>query len=708
VNAAADTPETKSSGFRLQILDEPLQPLDPKVQPPADSHKKADAISWFMTGRLMERRNEFKSAYEAYQKAVELDPSAIEVYRALVPLAFSLNQTEQALKYALKSVELDPSDHELLRRLGVYMAAQRNLPRAIQFLEKALSSPALNKKSGAYVILIRDLAVLYTSVGQVEKAADNYAIVFEALNNPEKYKLTLKTRKALLADPGTIYERMGQTFLAAKRTQLAIDAFEKAAKSRNGKPGNLNFNLAQVYLLKQQPDKAIEHLQKYLDAQLQSKGQAAYQLLAKILKEQDQSDQLIPRLEELAKKDSRNNHLQFFLADQYLGKDRLADAEAIFKKALEGAENVTAYVGLAEIYRKTNKPQKLLEVMGKGLKLRNGAEQLQSEIEALSEDEKLLDGLIDVATKQLESEKPELEFGSSLILAELSAQANKTDAAVRFYRYGIKLRKDRSKLLYDKLGSHLLSVDRYAQAAEVYREAADQPSLARFKPDYLFSLSQALEMDGKTKEALATIAEAKKTVPDHPLLYFQEAWIHYHSKNWEKAIELFEGVIKKFPKEQRIVRSSQLSLSNIHVQRGDMKKGEAVLEQVFASNPDDIQVNNDLGYLYADQGKKLEQAEKMIRKALKAEPENAAYLDSMGWVLYRLEKFAEAAKYLEQATQLESGSDTTIWDHLGDCYQSMKQSEKAKTAWKKALELGEESSSPDKKLLEKIKQKLKQ
>ena len=61
-----------------------------------------------------------------------------------------------------------------------------------------------------------------------------------------------------------------------------------------------------------------------------------------------------------------------------------------------------------------------------------------------------------------------------------------------------------------------------------------------------------------------------------------------------------------------------------------MRKGEQVLEEVLAEDPDDPSVNNDLGYLYADQGKNLEKAEKMIRKAVEAEPDNDAYQDSMG------------------------------------------------------------------------------
>ena len=103
----------------------------------------------------------------------------------------------------------------------------------------------------------------------------------------------------------------------------------------------------------------------------------------------------------------------------------------------------------------------------------------------------------------------------------------------------------------------------------------------------------------------------------------------------------------------------------------------------------------------------MEQAEQMIAKALKAEPENVAYLDSMGWVLFKLGKYAEAVPHLEKAVGKLSGGDDTIWDHLGDVYDRLQQPAKALEAWKKALEGAKASTAPDKKLIERIEEKIK-
>ena len=114
-----------------------------------------------------------------------------------------------------------------------------------------------------------------------------------------------------------------------------------------------------------------------------------------------------------------------------------------------------------------------------------------------------------------------------------------------------------------------------------------------------------------------------------------------------------------------------------------------------------------MGYLYADQGKNLEQAEKMIRKAVAAEPDNAAYIDSLGWVLFKLGKAEEALPHLEKAATMEGGGDATIWDHLGDVYDRLGKSAKASQAWRKALEEAREATRPDKALIGRLEDKLK-
>jgi tetratricopeptide (TPR) repeat protein len=134
------------------------------------------------------------------------------------------------------------------------------------------------------------------------------------------------------------------------------------------------------------------------------------------------------------------------------------------------------------------------------------------------------------------------------------------------------------------------------------------------------------------------------------------------------------------------MRDARLILSNIAVHQNNLVEAEEWLEQILDEYPADIGALNDLGYLYADQGKKLHRALQMIQKAVEAEPKNPAYRDSLGWVLFRLERFAEAVEELQRAAEIDDSSDGVLQDHLGDALRATGQVQAAKEAYQKAVD----------------------
>jgi Flp pilus assembly protein TadD len=147
-------------------------------------------------------------------------------------------------------------------------------------------------------------------------------------------------------------------------------------------------------------------------------------------------------------------------------------------------------------------------------------------------------------------------------------------------------------------------------------------------------------------------------------------------------------------------------LSNVYSAARRFPEAEEQLELMLKMDPNDATACNDLGYIWADQGKKLKEAEELIRKALEldrkrrattgptvgvdAEGENAAYIDSLGWVLFRRGDFEGARRELERASAMPDGDDPVIWDHLGDVYHRLEMTERARTAWQHALGLYEQ------------------
>jgi Flp pilus assembly protein TadD len=120
---------------------------------------------------------------------------------------------------------------------------------------------------------------------------------------------------------------------------------------------------------------------------------------------------------------------------------------------------------------------------------------------------------------------------------------------------------------------------------------------------------------------------------------------------------------------------------------------------VLELDPTDAVAHNDLGYQLADLNRKLDEAERLIRRALELDHlqkvdqledagESAAYLDSLGWVLFRRGRLPEARELLERAAaQPEGAADPTIWDHLGDVCARLDRPQDAATAWRRAQEL---------------------
>tara|TARA_R110002095_G_scaffold208914_1_gene194941 strand:- start:932 stop:3208 length:2277 start_codon:yes stop_codon:yes gene_type:complete len=719
-NAEKDSPKQPvPKVFTLEqgIADDVVLPLIPAKPRTPGEQKQIDSAAWYMTGRMREARNDFIGAYDAYKKAMEFNPNSIEIYRVLIRLASGLDKTEEAIEFAQKAVELDPEDYELMRKLGLHMAGQGRYEEAVMFLKKATESPSIDKKSGVYVVILHDQANLYERLGKKEEASQCWEVVFDALTKPDQFTFEFNTLSQLEAKQGKLYERMGQSFLETDRLKLAVEAFNKAAESQKGRPGILKYHLAQVYYRSKQYQQALDSLQAYYDEQLQSKGRQAYEFLADILKALNRSDELIPKLQTLAEKDRFNRTLHYFLAEQYGNQGQFDEAEKTYLDSIGKSSDSEGLAGLLDLYQKNQKYEKLIETLSQIVQTGDGIQRIQINLERMSKDEKFVKGLIAEAEKLKAQDPPGVDVFSGFIIAKLAAESDQKKAAREFYQFAMDAAEKHAKpqirgnwtlLILQEYSQLLREEDQYGELAELLKKSVENPLLAPQRINLMYFLADAYERNGETEAALKVNAEARQAAPNFPLLDYQHAWIYYHNRDWEKAIVQMQDFLKKYPGQQERIYQVKMMLSNTYVQQGDIGKGEAVLEEMLADDPENPSINNDLGYLYADQGKNLEKAEKMIRIALKSEPDNMAYLDSMGWVLFKREKYEEAQKYLEKASKLPGGGDSTILDHLADCYHKLNKTKEATDLWKKALEEAQKSATPDAKLIEQLQKKINQ
>lgn len=738
----------------LQAQDEkqegplPRQPGDDVAKPlkkplSGKAKQRLEAESWFMTGRLEQKEGRLQSAMKAYKKALEFDESS-DIYRELIPLCFQMNRLQEGTRYARRAVELDPNDYEVLRQLAMLSMGANRAAAAIEYIEKALESDRLEEFSPANVILHRDLVRLCGASQKLERAADGCEVLFAAMKAPDKYGLDAAAQRELAQQTDLI----GSVLAAAGKRDKAIDVFKEQARIRGNRPGSHNLRLASLYLQGRDYENAETQIVRFLKTG--PKRLEPYQMYGQILINSDRKDERIPKFEELQKDQKRNSTLAFYLGQLYIEAKRLDDAESTITAAIRKSGNPVGYLSLAEIYRQRKDAEKLLDAL---IKAGKADVTLPPQFAAsIGRDKKLAEELLVVGKRRAKVAPASIGYQGNYMLGQIASSLEKSDDAVAFYRSALQTgRADQIPLVSMELGTALLFDDKYAEAADVLENAVKLPAnneqARRRQVLLLYRLAQAREFGDETEQAVKALKRAQSMPEAQPMqatLHYQEGWTYFHAqqldkaeeklqyvierfardrdtlkrsrqllasvhsqqRNFESAIEEFESIIQDYGNEPSTVRSARMSLSSLYISKGDQPKAEAILEEVLQDDPDDPGVNNDLGYLYADQNKKLAQAESMIRKAVEADPENAAYLDSLGWVLFRREKYAEAIEWLEKAIKLPTGEDSTIVEHLGDNYEKLGKADEAMKNWKRALKIEDSAPYPDETVLERLKKKV--
>lgn len=222
-------------------------------------------------------------------------------------------------------------------------------------------------------------------------------------------------------------------------------------------------------------------------------------------------------------------------------------------------------------------------------------------------------------------------------------------------------------------------------------------------------LIQAVTKQGKFEQAL-TLIDSLIKAQDHWLERQLKGWVLREAGKFEEAAKVYEDVLARIGKDKdlepeekdRYLERNRYILSNVYVDLKQIDKASEYLQQLLEKKPDDPGYHNDLGYIWADHDMKVEEAEKLIRRALeldrkrrKANPElkpeddhdNGAYLDSLGWVLFKQKKFKDAKEALLEAVKDKSSQHIEIYDHLGDVHMALGERELALAAWRKGLEV---------------------
>jgi|LSQX01.2.fsa_nt_gb tetratricopeptide (TPR) repeat protein len=168
-----------------------------------------------------------------------------------------------------------------------------------------------------------------------------------------------------------------------------------------------------------------------------------------------------------------------------------------------------------------------------------------------------------------------------------------------------------------------------------------------------------------------------------PILEFLQGRLLLYSNKHEEALLCFKTVLA----HSKETFYPNYHCATIYEKLNDIAAAETHLLRCLKVNPDDADIQNFLGYLYAENTMKLEEAEKLIGQALSVDPENPYYLDSMGWVYYKQGKSEKAADYVRRALYGMDTDDAVLREHLGDIYFQQGKRDQALVQWRHALRL---------------------
>ncbi|HOX22053.1 MAG TPA: tetratricopeptide repeat protein [Elusimicrobiales bacterium] len=278
------------------------------------------------------------------------------------------------------------------------------------------------------------------------------------------------------------------------------------------------------------------------------------------------------------------------------------------------------------------------------------------------------------------------------MLAQFYEAKGSTEAALSTYIAAVE-RDSKNAAVLTHIGGMLLASEKDAEA-QIYFErarAADRGNhganfglamLAEKRGDFLgvanylrgsdsysrdpalwVRASYYLSQAGALSEAVNNLGQAHAKWPDNPEITYFYALGLDDSGQTDKALELVEGLLRSNPD----YRDAKLQYAVLCERSGKIAEAEKAFRELIAKKPEDAYALNYLGYMLADRGLKLEEARAFILRAVALEPENGAYLDSLGWADFKLGRVSQASDSLRKAARMVN-ADPAIWEHLGEVF----------------------------------------
>jgi len=276
-------------------------------------------------------------------------------------------------------------------------------------------------------------------------------------------------------------------------------------------------------------------------------------------------------------------------------------------------------------------------------------------------------------------------------LGTIYRENNNSQLAVDTFRKMLDLGDDNAERGYQQI------IDTYREAKE-WQKATDVAKEAVAKlpndPDLKMVYAGQLADMGKPEEGLQQVKSLLSGNPEKDrAVYITLAQMYGRLKRWPEAEQALDQAAQLSVKDED-KEYVQFLRGSTYERQKKYEQAEDVFRKVLANDPENAAVLNYLGYMLADRSQKLDEALVMIQKAVDLEPANGAYLDSLGWAYFKLGKYEQAEDNLTKASQ-HMGADPTVQEHLGDLYQKTGRLKLAAAHWERAIEEWNKTVAPD-------------
>lgn len=245
----------------------------------------------------------------------------------------------------------------------------------------------------------------------------------------------------------------------------------------------------------------------------------------------------------------------------------------------------------------------------------------------------------------------------------------------------------------DEYEGRLMTADFYIQIQE-YDKAYEQlkyfldHNLGTY-PMYMQAI--LLANAASLNEELISISDrALNFYPDSADIRFFKGIGQYEEGRYRDLIANLDSVSSQGFSQLEYLSQSRMLYAEAYYRLEDYPKSDSLFEVLIGEEPENYMILNNYSYYLAERGEKLDQAREWSRKATVNNPDNATFLDTYAWVLFKLEMYSEAEKYILTALEKGGKNDPEVNEHAGDIQVALESGDIAKSYYKKALILGGE------------------